>query len=133
MATARTKTNSKPPQVEISAQSAVGVGSTGNVDEELKVSSRENAERVSTDEDKVKDSIGNTARDKQSAEAEDEESCPSTTWRTIASFFSSAWNWLRGSRSAADTLNCSICDEPLGWKKSQLKEPDAASTIRCQK
>ena len=131
MATAGTETNSKPPQVEISAQGAVGVGSTGNVDEELEVSSRENAERVSTDENKVKDSIGNTARDKESAEAEDEENCPSTAWRTVTSFFSSAWNWLRGS--AADTLNCSICDEPLGSKKSQLKEPDAASTIRCQK
>ena len=127
MATAGTETNSNPPQVEISAQSAVGVGSTGNVDE---VSLRENAERVSTDENKVKDSIGNIARDKKSAEAEDEENCPSTAWRTVASFFSSAWNWLCGS--AADTLNCSICDEPLGLK-SQLNDPDAASTIRCQK
>ena len=61
MATAGTETNSKPPQVEISAQSAVGVGSTGNPDEEREVSSTENAERkleVSTDGNKVKTRLG---------------------------------------------------------------------------
>lgn len=134
MATAGTETNSKPPQVEISAQSAVGVGSTGNPDDEREVSSTENAERkleVSTDGNKVEDSIGNTAPDKESADAED-ENCYSAAWRTIAIFFSRVWNWLRGS--AADTeLNCSICEEPLELKKCQLNDPDAASTIHCQK
>ena len=93
MATAGTETNSKLPQVEISAQSAVGVGSTLNADE---VSSTENADRkleVSTDENKVKDSIGNTAGSKESAEAEDEENCPSTTRRTVAFFFSHVRNF----------------------------------------
>ena len=135
MATAGTETNSKPPQVQISARSAVGVGSTGNADEELEVSSKENAEKkleVPTDENEVKDPIGNTAGDKESAEAEDEENCPSATQRTVTSCFSRAWKWWHGS-AADKELNCSKCNEPLGLKKSQLNDPDAASTIRCQK
>ena len=127
MATAVTKTNSKPPQIETSARSAVGVGSTGNADEELEDSSTENAERKL-----IKDSVGNTTRDEGSAETEDRENCPSVTWQTVASFFSRAWRWLYGPPEDSE-LNCSICNKPLDLKKSQLKDQDGASTIRCQK
>ena len=127
MATAVTKTNSKPPQIETSARSAVGVGSTGNADEELEDSSTENAERKL-----IKDSIGNTTRDEGSAETEDRENCPSVTWQTVASFFSRAWRWLYGPPEDSE-LNCSVCNKPLDLKKSQLKDQDGASTIRCQK
>ena len=122
--------NLKPPQVENLVQSAVRVGSTGNADEELEVSSMETAERKL-----IQDPIGNITRDEESADAEDQENSPSGTWHTVTSFFggfSRIWRRLRGS--AKDTmLNCSICNEPLDLKKGQLNNPDAASTIRCQK
>ena len=130
MATAVTEINLKPPQIETSARSAVGVGSSGNADEEVEDSSMENAERKL-----IQDPIGNITSDEESADAEDQENSPSRTWHAVTSFFGfvpRTWRWLRGS--AKDTkLNCSICNEPLELKKGQLNNPDAASTIRCRK
>lgn len=127
MATAVTEINLKPPQVENLVRSAVGVGSTGNADEEFEVSSMETAERKL-----IQDPIGNITRDEESADADDQENSPSGTWHNITSFLERTWRRLRGS--AKDTkLNCSICNEPLDLKKGQLNNPDAASTIRCQK
>ena len=129
MATAVTEINLKPPQVETSARSAVGVGSTGNADEELEDSSTENAERKL-----IQDPIGNITRDEESADAEDQENSPSGTWHTFWVFFPRPWRWRWFRGSAKDTkLNCSICNEPLDLKKGQLNNPDVASTIRCQK
>ena len=85
MATAVTEINLKPPQVETSARSAVGVGSTGNADEELEDSSTENAERKL-----IQDPIGNITRDEESADAEDQENSPSGTWHTFWVFFSAS-------------------------------------------
>ena len=127
MATAVTEINLKPSQVENLVRSAVGVGSTGNADEELEVSSMETAKRKL-----IQDPIGNITRDEESADAEGQENSPSGMWHTVISFFPRTWRRLHGS--AKDTkLNCSICNEPLDLKKGQLNNPDAASTIRCQK